>query len=99
MFKYTPAPWQYYKQPITNKENAHIVQRGNSGGFQVMGDNAGSDASLIAAAPEMYEILRTLIMFKLVMPEAKKMIADINNTLSKLKASPDVNEAENADGI
>ena len=59
--KHTPGPWICF---VPFKGRYPIVQRGRSGGFQVIAvnkDSALADARLIAAAPELLEALKEFV--------------------------------------
>ena len=58
---HTPGPWKAYDDDGTGTLPCVLSDKVNAGGnFYVAQCNVFADARLIAAAPEMYEMLKTL---------------------------------------
>jgi hypothetical protein len=67
---HTPGPWTYREGYRGTEE--YVVQRGHEGGFVVEGlskERAEADARLIAAAPELLEVLKA----------ARRAISEVEN--------------------
>jgi hypothetical protein len=108
MNNHTPGPWEFDKETwtIRVKEWEHNTQMGDYRGCIVASfdeahgnrehafDEAEANARLIAAAPEMYEALKTLkqdintaLLYKRIGKRtATDMEATINNVLAKIEA-------------
>jgi two-component SAPR family response regulator len=78
--KFTPAPWQVFRKEssVGCKEGQGIAELWRDG------DERKANAALIAAAPEMYEMLSKLSM-QLTAINAHKAVNDIEQLLAKAR--------------
>ena len=82
MEKFTKGPWRV---SVCFVRRTPLVQRGMSGGFYVTDDDdlrAIADANLIASAPEMYEMLKSVAANY---ANSESLISEIERLLAKAR--------------
>lgn len=90
MSKHTKGPWVFTEQPV--KSYGYYIHRvdqsdknsfiGDVGGGLQAPETIKANARLIAASPEMYDILQEILSNEGMMPDT---LGKINNLLNKIK--------------